>query len=282
MTDKKYKTLVVWMRRDLRVRDNAALHEACRQAEQVIPLFVLDPTILKRPDTGAARVVFLLDALKVVDANLQGLGGRLIVRQGRMPEAVVQAAAEFGADGVFHQREFEPFGRKRDEAVAEALRECGKVCETFPGLALFEPDEILSQTGQPYTVFGPYKRLWFSQPAEPPVPAPKHIPLPEGITSDALPTAAELAFRTGQTFACGGEDAAQELLQEFLKEKIAGYDTRRDILGDDGTSRLSRHLHLGTISARFVVDAVRRAGQGRAKPGAQRAGHDVLVGTGLA
>ena len=64
MADKKYKTLIVWLRRDLRVTDNAALHHACEQAEHVIPLFVLDPFILERADTGAARVAFLLDALR--------------------------------------------------------------------------------------------------------------------------------------------------------------------------------------------------------------------------
>ena len=167
MPDRKYKTLIVWLRPDLRVHDNAALHEACRQAERVIPLFVFDPDILGREDTGAARVVFLLDALRALDANLQKCGGRLIVRRGKVPEEIVRAVDEWEADGVFHQREYEPFGVKRDEAVASALRARGKIVEAFPGLALFEPDEILSQTGTPYTVFGPYKREWFRRPRRP-------------------------------------------------------------------------------------------------------------------
>ena len=133
----KYKTLIVWLRRDLRVSDNAALYAACAQAESVVPLFVFDPDILGRDDTGAARVAFLIEALKVLDANLQKLGGRLIVRNGKVPEQIVKAAEEFGADGVFHQREYEPFGVKRDAAVAEALKAQGKMVETFPGLSLF-------------------------------------------------------------------------------------------------------------------------------------------------
>ena len=269
MADKKYKTLVVWLRRDLRVTDNAALHHACEQAENVIPLFVLDPFILDRADTGAARVAFLLDALAVLDANLQKRGGRLIVRRGRTPDALLKAVAEFGADGVFHQREFEPHGKARDETVAKALGEDGKVCETFPGLALFEPNEILSQTDSPYTVFGPYKKLWFSKPADAPYPAPKHVPVPTDLQSEALPTAADLKFQTSQTFACGGEDAAHTLLREFLKAKIEGYDSARDILSQDGTSRLSRHLHFGTLSPRSVVDAVRKLGKD--KPSGQDA-----------
>ena len=261
MTEKKYKTLIVWFRRDLRLHDNIALHEAIAQAESVIPLFVFDPAILERADTGAARVTFLVDALGVLDTNLHKVGGRLIIRRGSVPEQIVKAAEEFGADGVFHHREFEPMGKTRDEAVAKALTERGKVCEAFSGLSLFEPGEIQSQAGTPYTVFSPYKRQWFSRPAEGPLPAPLRIKMPEGIQSDPLPTAEELKFTTTQKFECGGEDAAHKILHEFVKTKIDEYDTERDILGSDGTSRLSRHLHLGTISPRFIIDTVRRAGR---------------------
>ncbi len=257
---KKYKTLIVWLRRDLRVQDNAALSAACAQAETVVPLFVFDPDILSREDTGAARVAFLIDALGVLDANLKKLGGRLIVRQGKVPEQIIKAVDEFGADGVFHQREYEPFGVKRDEAVAQALKERGTVIETFGGLSQFEPSEIVSHAGTPYTVFGPYKREWFSRPANGPVPAPAHVPVPDGIPSDPLPSAGDLKFQTPQMFECGGEDRAQALLAEFLQKKIKAYDAARDVLSEDGTSLLSRHLHLGTLSARFVVDAVRKAG----------------------
>ena len=257
---KKYGTVIVWLRRELRVSDNAALSAACEQAEQVVPLFVFDPDILGREDTGAARVAFLIDALKVLDANLQKIGGRLIIRNGKVPEQIVKAVKEFGADAVFHQREYEPFGVKRDEAVAEALKKRGTAIETFPGLSLFEPPEIMTKTGTPYTVFGPYKREWFSRPADGLKPVPAHVPVPADAQSDGLPSLEKLKFGTAQTFECGGEDRAQALLAEFLATKIKAYDGARDTLSVDGTSLLSRHLHLGTLSARFVVDAVRRAG----------------------
>ena len=273
--DKKYGTVIVWLRRDLRVSDNAALWAACEQANYVVPLFVFDPDILGREDTGAARVAFLIDALRVLDANLQKLGGRLIIRNGKVPEQIVKAVEEFGADAVFHQREYEPFGVKRDAAVQEALKQRGTAVETFPGLSLFEPPEITTKTQTPYTVFGPYKREWFSRPADGPKPVPSHVPVPVDAESDGLPSLQKLKFGTAQTFECGGEDRAQALLAEFLTQKIKAYDGARDTLSVDGTSLLSRHLHLGTLSARAVVDAVRRAGldqPSEVKPDAEQAG----------
>jgi deoxyribodipyrimidine photo-lyase len=255
--------VIVWLRRDLRVHDNAALHAACRRARRVVPLFVFDDAILRRDDTGAARVAFLVDALHVLDKNLQKRGGRLIVRRGQARDQVMRAVKEFNADAVFFQREHEPYGRARDEQVTRALQEAGKVCESFPGLALFEPEEIVSGGGTPYTVFGPFKKVWFSKPAEEPCPAPAHVPVPPDAHSEPLPTADGLRFHTEQRFACGGEDTGQALLREFLKKKVAAYDTQRDMLAVDGTSYLSRHLHLGTLGVRAVVAAVRRAGQDR-------------------
>ena len=93
-----------------------------------------------------------------------------------------------------------------------------------------------------------------------PKPVPAHVPVPADAQSDGLPSLEKLNFGTAQTFECGGEDRAQALLAEFLATKIKAYDGARDTLSVDGTSLLSRHLHLGTLSARFVVDAVRRAG----------------------
>ncbi len=263
---KKYKTLIVWFRRDLRVADNASLHHACAQAEQVVPLFILDDVILRRPDTGPARVTFLLDALRVLDANLQKRTGRLIVRKGRTPEALLQAVQDFDADGVFHHREFEPHGRRRDEQVADALGRLGKSVETFKDIALFEPGEVLSADGHPYTVFGPYKRRWFDRPADAPLPAPAQVRVPASAHGDPLPTADALGVRTAQEFECGGEDRARQMLREFCENKLGGYSAGRDRLAENATSRLSRHLHLGTLGMRTVVDAVRRAGSSPSDP----------------
>jgi len=264
---KHYSTAIVWLRRDLRVADNASLHHACQAAEQVVPLFILDETILRRPDIGAARVAFLLDALRVLDASLQARGGRLVVREGKTPEALLEAVREFGADAVFHHRKYEPFGVARDAKVKAALDANGTALETFKDIALFEAGEIVSQGGQPYTVFSPYKRIWFDKPADAPLPAPAHISVPDNAHGIPIPKADSLKFQTEQTFACGGEDAAQGLLQEFLQHKVADYGAHRDQMAEDATSRLSRHLHLGTLGMRTMTDAVRQVSEkGRSRP----------------
>jgi deoxyribodipyrimidine photo-lyase len=54
----------------------------------------------------------------------------------------------------------------------------------------------------------------------------------------------------------GGSDAAEKVLRHFVLSKLSGYDSHRNHPDDDGTSRLSPHLHFGHVSAHEVFSAV--------------------------
>ena len=86
-------TAIVWFRRDLRVHDHPALTAAHREADRVVPLFVLDPRLL---DAGRFpsrnRAWFLLESLRELRGALRDRGGELFVRAGR-PEDVLPAIA---------------------------------------------------------------------------------------------------------------------------------------------------------------------------------------------
>ena len=80
---------LVWLRRDLRVDDHAALYHALRAARQVWCAFVFDRDILDPLPRQDRRVEFIRDSLVGVDAELRALaashgveGAGLIVRHG--------------------------------------------------------------------------------------------------------------------------------------------------------------------------------------------------------
>ena len=76
--------------RDLRLHDNPALHAACDECERVLPLFVLDDTVLAW--FGAPnRVAFLLESLGDLDRSLRRLGAELVLRRGDVVAEVAQA-----------------------------------------------------------------------------------------------------------------------------------------------------------------------------------------------
>ncbi|HEY5349449.1 MAG TPA: deoxyribodipyrimidine photo-lyase [Candidatus Lustribacter sp.] len=56
MTDKRYRRSIVWLRRDLRLRDNVALDAAARASDVIVVAFNLDPQLLTRDRVGAPIV----------------------------------------------------------------------------------------------------------------------------------------------------------------------------------------------------------------------------------
>ena len=71
---------LVWLRRDLRLDDHAALYHALKTARQVWCVFVFDRAILDALPRADRRVEFIHQSLVELDAALRARGGGLLVR----------------------------------------------------------------------------------------------------------------------------------------------------------------------------------------------------------
>jgi deoxyribodipyrimidine photo-lyase len=251
-------TRLVWLRRDLRLHDHPALAAAlrpCDDAEvRVVPLFVLDPRLLGSRRVAPARLRYLAEALADLDAGLRQRGGRLVVRRGDPRRVVPAVAREVRASAVHVTGDVTPYAADRDAAVAARLGDVP--LRVHPGLLVHEPGTVLTGGGRPFRVFTPFHRAWLALPADLPLPAPARIPAHGGVASDGLPTAADLlegATPPAEARHDGGETAALRRLDRFLTTRAADYHQARDLLGVDGTSRLSADLHHGCLSPRQAM-----------------------------
>ena len=257
------KSVIHWFRRDLRVSDNTALHEADVAAERVVPVFCWDEAILRSPDVGAPRVAFLLESLRSLESNLGALGHRLIVRRGRPDDVLRSLARETGASAVFANRDYEPYARERDARVGAVLAQEGVAFRLFKDSVVWEEREVLTGAGGVYTVFTPYSRAWRSRPM--PAPRPRlgqaRVAADTSWVSEALPASpSELGHPCGVELFPAGERAGLRALDDFLKGRVERYGTGRDTPSDDGgTSRLSPHLRFGTVNVRTALERLGRA-----------------------
>jgi deoxyribodipyrimidine photo-lyase len=265
------RTALWWVRRDLRLTDNQALAAALAHADRVIPVFVLDPTLLDSPYVGPKRVAFLLGGLRRLDEDLRARGSRLIVRRGHPREELSALLAECGAEAILTEEDFTPYAQKRDSGVAERLP-----LHRVGGRIVHPPGTVLKADGTPYTVFTPFSRRWktLSPPqASTVLPAPDRLPAPPEVGS--LPIPEELALPPTVPFP-PGEAEAQRRLRAFVEgddPPIHRYAKARDRLDMDGTSRLSPYLHLGMVSARqamvAALEAIAAAPDAEASKGAE-------------
>ncbi len=234
-------TNIWWIRRDIRLHDNQALEAALQNTEKLVPVFIIEPELMAK--AAPKRKAFLLQALHDLDKQLQGLGSRLIFRQGPALGAFQTLNDELGGATIFTHQDFSPFARQRDQEIKNSLD-----LMQFPGVVLRHPTEILKGDGDPYIVFTPYKNKWYGQPLPTPadcLPAPQQLPpVPKGLHSDSLPSTEPVRHFPGTA------TEAQKRLTTFTTNGIRHYKSQRNRLDLNGTSKLSPYLRFGLISVR--------------------------------
>ena len=238
------ETAIVLFTRDLRVRDNPALAMACARARQVVPLFVFDPALTVPPN----RARFLAESVAVLQDELRGRGGDLVIRQGEPVSEMIRLARQTGADGVFVAADVSRYAARRRQRLA---RECDRhrlALEITPGHAVVPPGDLRPSGGDHYRIFTPYWRAWRAAAWRQPCLAPTAIRLPRGIAPGDPPALAALSAHGSRSLAPGGEQAARKLVRAWLDGALDRYGEGRDDLAADETSRLSAYLRFGCVS----------------------------------
>jgi len=268
---------LVWLRRDLRTEDHAALHHALRAARQVWCVFVFDREILD-PLLAAGRqqdrrVEFIRDSLVGVDAELRALaaahgvegaeaaeGAGVIVKHGWPAAEIPALATRLGVQAVYANHDDEPAGLARDAQVRGLLAERGVALHTSKDHVVFERSEVLTQGGGPFSVFTPYKNAWLKK-IDPyflsSYAVSRHAGAlaPRPADESGVPTLESLGFARTNLHSLrlpSGRAGAKELLDDFL-HRIDRYDETRDFPALKGPSYLSTHLRFGTVSIRRLA-----------------------------
>ena len=243
------RTTVVLFTRDLRVHDHPALAEAAAVSERVVPLFVLDESLLASDYARPNRVQFLLESLADLDASLRALGGRLVVRRGDPAREAVAVARAAGAQAVFTSADVSAFARRRARRLAEGCAAHGVEHRAFPGVTVVAPGAVLPSGGDHFRVFTPYWNRWRALPLRARVPKPRRLVLPSGLAAAVLPERADLVSgATSPDLMPGGETRARVRLATWCRGDVTRYAERHDVPAAEGTSRLSPYLHFGCLS----------------------------------
>lgn len=261
------KPTIILFRRDLRIGDNAALSAAADRGTPVLALFILDEESENVRPMGAASRWWQHHSLEALGNNLTGIGCRLFLARGRTAEIVDKAIASSGADCVFWNRRYDPAEAAVDADLKARFRHKGLTAQSFDGALLHEPTLLKTGSGGYYKVYTPFwKAVDGAVEPRDPVDPPKSIRGWEGkfdglslLDLDLLPRKPDWSGGLAGQWA-PGEDGAQERLHSFVEDDLIGYEHRRDIPADGGTSRLSPHLAFGEITPFQIFAALRRSG----------------------
>src|SRR4051812_23754093 len=255
------RVVIAWFRRALRLHDHPALTAAVEDGDQVIPVFVLDEPLLVRHAAAANRPWFIRESLVALRDGLSDRGAALRVLRGRPSDVVPAFARGTGASSVYVSRDISPYGRRRDRAVAEALRAVGVELHAKRGQYVHEPDALVTGAGGPFRVFTPYHRAWAVMGPGAPLVAPARVPGPPGARPDEIPDLGP-PFADPALIPVPGEPAAGGGLERWARGALASSHAPRNRLDLEGTSRLSQDLRFGLLSASELVERADLPGEG--------------------
>ncbi|CAI7739934.1 unnamed protein product [Closterium sp. NIES-53] len=291
-----HRTVVQWVRNDLRLHDNEALAAAHNEAAAVLPVYCFDPRDYGKSAsgfdrTGPHRARFLLQCVAALRAALRERGSDLVLRVGRPEDVLPRLARAVGAQAVVLQQEVTAEESRVEAAVAARLKEEGVEAQTYWGSTLFHVDDLpfaLPHMPSNYSAFRQaVSRIQVRDMVEAPeylkpMPVmgnvqPGEIPSLEALGLSAIHPPTQNAHMTSMQ---GGEAEALRKLSGFVAEsksaatgsKATGPSSSQ--YGASFSCKISPWLAMGCLSPRRVFHQVlqlegSRAHQLTSKPAAK-------------
>ncbi|HVY55742.1 MAG TPA: deoxyribodipyrimidine photo-lyase [Thermodesulfobacteriota bacterium] len=243
-----YGKAVFWFKRDLRTDDNTGLLNAVRDSREIIPLYVLEDSLLSKYSPGSKRLGFFADALVNLDSELRRLGSYLLVLKGKAEEIIPALISSQRVEAVYTNRAYGFSGVKRDLGIEHQCRLHDVAFRKYDDTFLVPPQEIDQRK-----VFTPFYNIWLGKRKNPAMDAPVKISSPALTVSPVEGIVRDLGGAPNKYWPI---DFAARRLRDFNFED---YGMTRDYPYLDGTSRLSPYLRFGIVSVRRVYEAAAKA-----------------------
>jgi len=237
------KINIFWFRRDLRLDDNTALDHAFAEGLPVLTVFMFDDNITGELPADDARISFIYDNLSALNSRLHKRGSSILILQGYPEELWKKMTDDYKINGVFINKDYEPYSISRDLAIGYILKEKGIPLYSYKDQVIFGEREIMKSDNTPYTLFTPYKNRWLREFHS---KKPDLSPKKNGnyfISTFTFPDLRDLGFKKSNLAAAPYDLSA-----------VVNYDRYRDFPADDKTTHLGPYLRFGTVSIREIVN----------------------------
>ncbi|MEY3049722.1 MAG: hypothetical protein RL365_1760 [Bacteroidota bacterium] len=251
---------LVWFTEDLRVDDNETLLKAIEENEEVLPIYFLPNTRLEQfdiPRIGNTRINFIKESLINLKAQLQQIGGDLLVIEGDAETQIASLCKLYNIRKVYTKKQVGSEEKKTQQSVKQQLFGLGIDFETYSTSTLFHPDDLPFSVRDIPMLFTKFRKL-----AEKESVVREPFDAPRQITIPPIESSPFTSITSSQSvWLHGGEIEAQKRMMHFIWEvqAIRTYkETRDQLAGLDFSSKFSAWLSQGCISPRRIYSEVKR------------------------
>jgi len=253
----RYKRALHIFRRDLRIIDNTALNTALEQSAEVVACFIFnDKQVKEHRYRSVNGLAFMIESLEELDKEIAAKKGTLLFLHGDPSTVVSQIIKKLSIDAVFINKDYTPFSRARDQALAKVCTDHGVDFHAHVDLLLANPETFGKDDGKPYTVFTPF----YKKASKLSIPEPHTARGRFSSTAyDSTVSPRDFWPKTPapQRLSHGGRSRGLSILGSA--RSFANYEEQRNIPALRGTTLLAPHNKFGTVSIREAYHAIEAA-----------------------
>jgi deoxyribodipyrimidine photo-lyase len=247
---------LVWLKRDLRLRDHEPLRRALDAGRPLLLAYWFEPSIMVDSHSDERHFRFIQESLTDLDEQLAEYGARVRVFHGEVLPALRRLHAVEPIEAIFsHEEVGIQLTFDRDQAVARFCREAGIRWLESPGNGVVRGLKNRADWSQRW------ERFMRAPLQQPDWRRYREADLPDGVLGELRgePLPEEWGVPVAG-FQPGGETEAFGVLRSFLTERLDRYSVSisKPLASRTGCSRLSPYLAWGNLSMRQVVQATRR------------------------
>lgn len=244
---------IVWFKRDLRVQDHQALHEAAQRGD-VLPVFAWDASVWSSPDYSTQHVLFVQECLASLKNELQTIGLDLLQSSQGILHLLNQLQRDYNIAGLYsHEETGNHHTFALDKQVAQWCREHGVHWHEYPQNGVVRRLKNRDH----------WHVIWQQRMSSPIVPVPqarmaalpRHLFQPLDLQHVPYLVKPQPDKPLRQK---GGRQHAMRMLNTFLNGRASRYrgGISSPITSAEAGSRISPYLAWGVLSMREVVQAL--------------------------
>lgn len=145
----KGTSCIYWFRKSLRLHDNPALCNLlskAKQAEFLIPLFILDPHFVESSSVGSNRWRFLMESLHDLHSSLEKQNSQLLIVKGNPVNIIPTLLKQWNVSTFGFEFDSEKYSLERDKNIEKICKENNVECIISSGHTLYDLDMLVKKS----------------------------------------------------------------------------------------------------------------------------------------
>ncbi|MFB6212916.1 MAG: deoxyribodipyrimidine photo-lyase [Candidatus Magasanikbacteria bacterium] len=105
MKKEQYEKSIWWIKKDIRLKDNIPLISAIEKSNEILPIYIFEPSLISHPQTSNFHLQAQIQALRSLNQKIKQQNSRIIIVKGEIPKIFENLKQKIKFQAIFSYQE---------------------------------------------------------------------------------------------------------------------------------------------------------------------------------